>query len=101
VNGKRPPLLIRIGRFTDKVAGAAVVGAADLVPGSSTGESQTATTAAASAAGGGGGDSLSPRAAFKSKVVSRSHAEIWCEPGGKVSVLEWVELGCKMQDLPF
>jgi len=91
VNGRQPPLLIKIGRFTDKAAGAAVVGAADMHPspgaGSSTaanGEQVTPATAAASAVGGGGGDTLSPRAAFKSKVVSRSHAEIWCEPGGKV-----------------
>jgi hypothetical protein len=34
---------------------------------------------------GGGGDICSSRAAFKSKVVSRSHAEIWCEKGGNVS----------------
>ncbi|WVQ79686.1 hypothetical protein IAT38_001786 [Cryptococcus sp. DSM 104549] len=32
---------------------------------------------------GGGGDVTSSKVAFKSKVVSRSHAEIWCEPGGK------------------
>lgn len=29
----------------------------------------------------------SGKVAFKSKVVSRSHAEIWCEAGGKVSYL--------------
>jgi hypothetical protein len=34
---------------------------------------------------GGGGDITSSKVAFKSKVVSRAHAEIWCEPGGKVS----------------
>jgi hypothetical protein len=27
----------------------------------------------------------SAKVAFKSKVVSRAHAEIWCEAGGKVS----------------
>lgn len=32
---------------------------------------------------GGGGRIDSARIAFKSKVVSRGHAEIWCEPGGK------------------
>lgn len=32
---------------------------------------------------GGGGRIDSSRIAFKSKVVSRGHAEIWCEPGGK------------------
>lgn len=91
VNGRAPPLLIKIGRFTDKAAGGAVVGAADFIPnqgegsGAPNGEQVTPATIAASAVGGGGGDLLSPRAAFKSKVVSRSHAEIWCEPGGKVS----------------
>lgn len=34
---------------------------------------------------GGGGRVDSGRIAFKSKVVSRGHAEIWCEAGGKVS----------------
>jgi hypothetical protein len=91
VNGRQPPLLIKIGRFTDKAAGAAVVGAADMITSGITraanGEQVTPATAAASAVGGGGGDTLSPRAAFKSKVVSRSHAEIWCEPGGKVGCM--------------
>ncbi|SAM82570.1 related to component of the spindle assembly checkpoint dma1 [Ustilago bromivora] len=32
---------------------------------------------------GGGGRIDSSRIAFKSKVVSRGHAEIWCEAGGK------------------
>ncbi|TKY85349.1 hypothetical protein EX895_005511 [Sporisorium graminicola] len=32
---------------------------------------------------GGGGRIDSARIAFKSKVVSRGHAEIWCESGGK------------------
>lgn len=35
---------------------------------------------------GGGGRIESARVAFKSKVVSRGHAELWCEPGGKVSL---------------
>jgi c-di-AMP phosphodiesterase-like protein len=34
---------------------------------------------------GGGGHLTSAKVAFKSKVVSRAHAEIWCEAGGKVS----------------
>lgn len=34
---------------------------------------------------GGGGHLRSAKVAFKSKVVSRAHAEIWCEAGGKVS----------------
>lgn len=55
VNGKAPAILLKIGRFTDR-------------------------------AGVGGASDLSEnRIAFKSKVVSRSHAEIWCEPNGKVS----------------
>lgn len=37
------------------------------------------------AAAGGGGRVDSGRIAFKSKVVSRGHAEVWCEAGGKVS----------------
>ncbi|SPO26545.1 related to component of the spindle assembly checkpoint dma1 [Ustilago trichophora] len=36
-----------------------------------------------SGSNGGGGRIDSSRIAFKSKVVSRGHAEIWCEPGGK------------------
>jgi hypothetical protein len=35
---------------------------------------------------GGGGHLTSAKVAFKSKVVSRAHAEIWCEGEGKVSV---------------
>ncbi len=33
---------------------------------------------------GGGGSTTSGKVAFKSKVVSRGHAEIWCESDGKV-----------------
>lgn len=36
---------------------------------------------------GGGGNLNSNKVAFKSKVVSRAHAEIWVEDGGKVSFL--------------
>lgn len=35
---------------------------------------------------GGGGHLTSAKVAFKSKVVSRAHAEIWCEGEGKVSM---------------
>ncbi|KAJ9105267.1 hypothetical protein QFC21_001634 [Naganishia friedmannii] len=35
---------------------------------------------------GGGGHLTSAKVAFKSKVVSRAHAEIWCEAGGKFFV---------------
>lgn len=41
---------------------------------------------------GGGGDLTSNKVAFKSKVVSRSHAEIWCEAGGKVCYTLWSPL---------
>lgn len=102
VNGRAPPLLMKIGRFTDRVSSqaaaeaAAATGtaadAADAGAGAAaTGTAHTANGAAAPIPafpsipliGGGGGDHLSSRAAFRSKVVSRSHAEIWCEPGGK------------------
>jgi hypothetical protein len=33
---------------------------------------------------GGGGPTTSGKVAFKSKVVSRGHGEIWCESDGKV-----------------
>ncbi|PWZ00242.1 hypothetical protein BCV70DRAFT_151914, partial [Testicularia cyperi] len=46
---------VKVGRFTDRQ------------PGSN----------------GGGGRIDSSRIAFKSKVVSRGHAEVWCEAGGK------------------
>lgn len=48
---------IRIGRFTDR----------------------SGTLAAST-------NSLTGKIAFKSKVVSRGHAELWCEPGGKFYV---------------
>ncbi|EIW68439.1 hypothetical protein TREMEDRAFT_69371 [Tremella mesenterica DSM 1558] len=69
VNGRPPACLLKIGRFTDKTMSGPL--------GNSRGP------APALAIAGGGGDVGSGRVAFKSKVVSRSHAEIWCEPGGK------------------
>jgi hypothetical protein len=33
---------------------------------------------------GGGGEVTNGKVTFKSKVVSRSHAEIWCDAAGKV-----------------
>jgi hypothetical protein len=72
VNGKAPAILLHIGRFTEKSAAA-------LADGSRSGAGGSSTLNA-----GGGGDICSGKIAFKSKVVSRSHAEIWCEPGGKV-----------------
>ncbi|KAL1405807.1 hypothetical protein Q8F55_007484 [Vanrija albida] len=118
VNGRPPPLIIKIGRFTDRGAGSTAPPVAAPAPaltpapaatdattpsdgpasatsaganGAGAAPGATASTAAAvpppptpaASAGGGGGDLLSSRAAFKSKVVSRAHAEIWCEPGGK------------------
>lgn len=41
------------------------------------------------AGAGGGGSHGSTKVAFKSKVVSRAHAEIWCEEGGKVRPARW------------
>lgn len=104
VNGRPPPLILKIGRFTDRAHanGTNGVGAASPAAaaaplgdaggaGADAGASNDAVNGGlpqqpqpASVPGGGGGDILSARAAFKSKVVSRAHAEIWCEPGGKV-----------------
>lgn len=116
VNGRPPPLIIKIGRFTDRGAGStapvtapapasstpasaaadtttpggpatatsAGANGAGAAPGATASTSAPPAPTPAASAGGGGGDLLSSRAAFKSKVVSRAHAEIWCEPGGKV-----------------
>ncbi|ORX38295.1 hypothetical protein BD324DRAFT_347823 [Kockovaella imperatae] len=97
LNGKPPALLLKIGRFTDKsqlpvphtaasnggVSGSnATIGPNGHASGSGAGTGSAPVTASLTIAGGGG-DICSPKVAFKSKVVSRSHAEIWCEPGGK------------------
>lgn len=122
VNGKPPPLLLKIGRFNDKAlaaappatapatsnatatasapagAAAGTAAAAAGPSGSTSGAAASTTNGAAGAPtngapqptvpiGGGGGDTVSPKAGFRSKVVSRAHAEIWCEPGGKVSTV--------------
>ncbi|WWD19279.1 hypothetical protein CI109_103737 [Kwoniella shandongensis] len=87
VNGRPPALLLKIGRFTDKTNGqlpvpgssAAAGGSATLGPNGGRGGGQGASLTIA----GGGGDITAPKVAFKSKVVSRGHAEIWCEPDGK------------------
>lgn len=105
INGKAPSLVLKIGRFTDKTAAAT---AAHSVPGTAiAGGSEGAGTLTGAGRGaapnaavqsaaqvtgplapltiaGGGGEVTSGKVAFKSKVVSRAHAEIWCEPGGKV-----------------
>ncbi|KAK4686606.1 succinyl-CoA synthetase alpha subunit, partial [Tremellales sp. Uapishka_1] len=65
VNGRLPALLLKVGRFTEKTQAPPVPSRGGMV------------------LAGGGGDSTSGKVAFKSKVVSRAHAEIWCEPGGK------------------
>ncbi|WWC63543.1 uncharacterized protein I303_106146 [Kwoniella dejecticola CBS 10117] len=83
VNGRPPALLLKIGRFTDKNNAANANGPggrnATLGPnGSARNGGSGASTLA-----GGGGDLTAAKVAFKSKVVSRSHAEIWCEEGGK------------------
>lgn len=43
---------------------------------------------------GGGGHLHSAKVAFKSKVVSRAHAEIWCEAGGNVSANRLGQCSC-------
>ena len=73
VNGRPPALLLKIGRFTDRNS------VSNANPTSTNGTAPTLTIA------GGGGDVCSGKVAFKSKVVSRAHAEIWCEANGKVS----------------
>ena len=97
---------VKIGRFTDRInpgAGAnasgmdgAAFGGASVVNGLSTGNNSALTTSGSSggvpgarggaipSSAGGGGRVDSSRIAFKSKVVSRGHAEVWCETGGKV-----------------
>jgi hypothetical protein len=80
VNGRPPALLLKIGRFTDKTPAAPTPSAA------ASGSVPTLTIA------GGGGDVCSGKVAFKSKVVSRAHAEIWCESGGKVRSFKLVGL---------
>jgi hypothetical protein len=97
VNGRPPALILKIGRFTDKpvsvgaAAAAATTAAGANANGSGSGAAGGSTGGASTLAGptltiaGGGGDVCSGKVAFKSKVVSRAHAEIWCEAGGKVS----------------
>lgn len=82
VNGRPPALLLKIGRFTDK---SAVPPTSAQANGSGTGATGSGFGGNTLTIAGGGGDVCSGKVAFKSKVVSRSHAEIWCEAGGKVS----------------
>lgn len=81
---------VKIGRFTDRgptaAAAAAVEDPASSRPVGSTAPSGSAPGnrgGAVPTTAGGGGRIDSTRIAFKSKVVSRGHAEIWCEAGGK------------------
>ncbi|WVQ68502.1 uncharacterized protein L199_006710 [Kwoniella botswanensis] len=91
VNGRPPALLLKIGRFTDKsnnqlpqpgATGTTSTNGATIGP-NSRGSGPAGTGEAHLTIAGGGGDLTSGRVAFKSKVVSRGHAEIWCEEGGK------------------
>ena len=91
VNGRLPALILKIGRFTDKLpapTGLSTSGAGDNEGASASSggvpQGPGIVGGAAMTIAGGGGDITSSKVAFKSKVVSRSHAEIWCENGGKV-----------------
>lgn len=92
LNGRPPALILKVGRFTEKATTTAPTTAASTstsaAHGNGAGPSDAIGQGPMSAVlgnSGGGGDICSSRVAFKSKVVSRSHAEIWCEPNGKVS----------------
>lgn len=100
LNGRLPALILKVGRFTDKPSHLPVPatpavnanGGGTLGPSSGAGLGMGigANSGPGIVAGpamiiaGGGGEVTSGKVAFKSKVVSRSHAEIWCEAGGKV-----------------
>jgi hypothetical protein len=93
LNGRPPALILKIGRFTERpnsstAPAASTSNAAANGPSGGGGNAAIGSgpMAAVMTVSGGGGDICSSRVAFKSKVVSRSHAEIWCEPGGKVSL---------------
>lgn len=100
-------MAVKIGRFTDRGQASAAAGATEGsvfggtstvagsgFPASASGGSVTNTTTSSGMPGarggaipsatGGAGRVDTGRIAFKSKVVSRGHAEIWCEAGGKV-----------------
>lgn len=74
INNRPPALLLKIGRYTDR---ASQQQPAEARPATGIG-GQTMTIA------GGGGEVTNGKVTFKSKVVSRSHAEIWCDAAGKV-----------------
>ncbi|WWC71343.1 uncharacterized protein I206_105297 [Kwoniella pini CBS 10737] len=90
VNGRPPALLLKVGRFTDKsnlpAPGNSANGTSNTAGSGATMGPNSSSRNGGSASltiAGGGGDMTSSKVAFKSKVVSRSHAEIWCEEGGK------------------
>lgn len=94
VGGKPVALVLKIGRFTDKSErmpvptnsaplGTGGNGIGNLNGDGTLGPEGPRTGSATFSAAGGGGEITSGKAAFRSKVVSRSHAEIWCEEGGK------------------
>ncbi|CAO1620983.1 unnamed protein product [Sympodiomycopsis kandeliae] len=89
---------VKIGRFTDRHPPAAAAAAAVAINNVTVDDDHSAPSrmtlaptgsapgnrgGAVSTSAGGGGRIDSARIAFKSKVVSRGHAEVWCEPGGK------------------
>jgi len=83
LNGRPPALILKVGRFTEKTTTAPPT--ATTAAGPSADAIGSGPMSAVIANSGGGGNICSSRVAFKSKVVSRSHAEIWCESNGKVS----------------
>lgn len=86
VNNRPPALLLKLGRYTDRTSQQNPT------------EDRPATGIAGPtlAIAGGGGEITNGKVAFKSKVVSRSHAEIWCDPTGKVRPYLFAQLyrGC-------
>ena len=74
INNRPPALLLKLGRYTDR---SSQHGNTEDRP--ATGISGPTMTIA-----GGGGEVTNGKVAFKSKVVSRSHAEVWCDSTGKV-----------------
>ncbi len=75
------PFATHAGTGTSSAAGATASATSNGTNGAAT----NGTTRGMAHAGGGGA-MTSGKVAFKSKVVSRGHAEIWCEAGGQVRV---------------
>lgn len=77
---------VKIGRFTDRAPSTGAIDRAASAVGLTTqpaGAGPGNRGGAVPSSAGGGGRIDSARIAFKSKVVSRGHAELWCETGGK------------------